>query len=418
MARCVRGNSHAQCRRGENSEITSKSYLSVSTTLNAIIKLFEGRNLEIELAAPTGRAAKRMTELTGREAKTIHRLLEVEWGEGDKRQFARNQKNPLSCDVLIVDEASMIDALLFEDLLKALKLSARIILVGDSNQLPSIGAGNVLSDILSSGIFPSIKLEKVFRQANESMIIHNAHAIINGNEADFKNKDSDCFFLERGDRYSAVQTVIDLVGKRLPEAYKINPTTDLQILCPSKLSDTGTVNLNNLLQECLNPLKKGESQISFKGIYMRKGDKVMQIKNNYDLQYLKDNGEYGTGVFNGDVGFITDIDKRAGIIKVRYDDKSVTYFSEDLGQLELAYAVTVHKSQGSEYDYVILPLLDIPQKLKYRNLLYTAVTRAKKMLICVGSQGIWNEMAVNDRKTLRYTLLKEFLKRESNDKFN
>ena len=388
-----------------------------TTTLNAIIKLFENRDLDIELAAPTGRAAKRMTELTGREAKTIHRLLEVEWGEGDKRQFTRNEKNPLPCDVLIVDEASMIDALLFDDLLKALRLSCRIILVGDSDQLPSIGAGNVLGDILATDAFPSIRLKKVFRQANESMIIRNAHAIINGDEADFSNKDSDCFFLTRGDKFSAVDTVVELITRRLPEAYGIDPLTDVQILCPSRMMDTGTVNLNNLLQERLNPRKKGEPQLSYKGIYIRKGDKVMQIKNNYDLQYIKDDGNYGTGIFNGDVGYITDIDIRAGIVKVRFEDRVATYFSEDLGQLELAYAVTVHKSQGSEYNFVVLPLFDVPYKLKYRNLLYTAVTRAKKMLICVGEQSIWNEMAANDRKTLRYTLLKTFILR-NNKKWN
>ncbi len=382
-----------------------------TTTLNAIIKLFENRNLNIELAAPTGRAAKRMTELTGREAKTIHRLLEVEWGDGDSRHFAKNEKNPLSCDVIIIDEASMIDAVLFDDLLKALRLSCRIILVGDSDQLPSIGAGNVLGDILSADVFPSIKLKKVFRQSKESMIISNAHAIINNEKADFSDKSSDCFFMHRHDRYSTVNTVLELVTERLVSAYKINPLTDVQILCPSRMLDTGTVNLNNLLQERLNPHKKGEPQLFFKGFYLRCGDKIMQIKNNYDLQYRRDNGEYGTGVFNGDVGFITDIDARAGILKARFDDKVVTYFSEDLGQIELAYAVTVHKSQGSEYDYVIIPLFEVPQKLKYRNLLYTAVTRAKKMLIAVGSENIWNEMANNDRKTLRYTMLKTYLQK-------
>jgi len=384
-----------------------------TTTLNAIIKLFENRNLDIELAAPTGRAAKRMTELTGKESKTIHRLLEVEWGEGEERKFARNEKNPLSCDVIIVDEASMIDSLLFDDLLKALKLSCRIILVGDSNQLPSIGAGNVLGDILSSEVFPSIALKKVFRQAKESKIVLNAHSIINDEKTDFSDKTSDCFFLTRNDRFSVVNTVVELVTNRLPTAYGINSINDVQILCPSKLLDTGTVNLNNLLQERLNPHKKGEPQLSYKGFYLRIGDKVMQIKNNYDLTFVTDSGEYGTGVFNGDVGFITDIDNRAGILKVRFDDRVVTYFSEDLGQIELAYAVTVHKSQGSEYDYVILPLFDVPSKLKYRNLLYTAVTRAKKMLIIVGQESIWDEMAANNRKTLRYTLLKYFLEEGS-----
>ncbi len=381
-----------------------------TTTLNAIIKLFENRNLNIELAAPTGRAAKRMTELTGREAKTIHRLLEVEWGEGDTQQFARNEKNPLDCDVIIVDEASMIDALLFDNLLKALRLSCRIILVGDSDQLPSIGAGNILNDILEADVFPSIRLKKVFRQAKESMIVNNAYAIINGKEADFTKTDSDCFFLKRADKYSTVQTVLELVCERLPTAYGMDPVTDIQILCPSRMLDTGTVNFNNLLQERLNPIKKGRPQLAYKGVFFRENDKVMQIKNNYDLQYRKDNGEYGSGVFNGDVGFITDIDIRAGIIKVRYDDRVATYFPEDLNQLELAYAVTVHKSQGSEYTCVIVPLCEIPSKLMYRNLLYTAVTRAKKTLVLVGNKEVWDNMAANDRKTLRYTLLQNFLK--------
>ena len=384
-----------------------------TTTLNAIISLFENRNLELELAAPTGRAAKRMTELTGREAKTIHRLLEVEWTDGDSKQFSRNEKNPLNCDVIIVDEASMIDTLLFDSLLKALRLSCRIILVGDSDQLPAVGAGNVLNDILSSDIFPSIRLKKVFRQAGKSKIVTNAHAIINGKSADFSSKESDCFFLRRQDRFSVSNTVLELVSERLPTAYGLDPIRDIQVLCPSRMTETGTVNLNNILQSALNPNTSGKSQLAFKGIYLREGDKVMQIKNNYDLQYRRDNGEYGTGVFNGDVGFITDIDKRGGVLKVRFDDRVVTYFSEDLGQLELAYAVTVHKSQGSEYTCVVLPLFEVPQKLKYRNLLYTAVTRAKKLLVAVGDETVWSDMVANDRKTLRYTMLKQFLKEDS-----
>lgn len=382
-----------------------------TTTLNAIIRLFEGRGLNIELAAPTGRAAKRMTELCGREAKTIHRLLEVEWSDDEKRRFSRNEKNPLNCDVIIIDEASMIDSLLFKDLLKALKLSTRIILVGDSDQLPSIGAGNVLGDILDSDVFPSIRLKKVFRQAASSKIVQNAHAIINGEPADFSDKEADCFFMKRQDRHSTVNTVVELVCERLIAAYNIDPLADAQILCPSRMMDTGTVNLNNLLQERLNPHKKGKPQVFFKGFCLRVGDKVMQIKNNYDLEFVRDNGSYGSGVFNGDVGFVTEIDQKGGVLKVRFDDKIATYFQADFSQLELAYAVTVHKSQGSEYDYVILPLFDTPQKLKYRNLLYTAVTRAKKMLIVVGKTDIWEEMAINDRKTLRYTMLKHNLEK-------
>ena len=381
-----------------------------TTTLNAIIKLFENRNLNIELAAPTGRAAKRMTELTGREARTIHRMLEVEWGENDKPYFNRNEKNPLECDVIIVDEASMIDALLFDNLLKALRLSCRIILVGDSDQLPSIGAGNVLGDILAADVFPSIRLKKVFRQAAQSAIVNNAHAIIRGEEAQFNLQGSDCFFMKRADKYQTLETLVSLVCERLPQAYGVDPLTDIQVLCPSRMMDTGTLNINNVLQSNLNPLTKNKRQLAYKGVYFREGDKVMQIKNNYDITFTKDNGETGSGVFNGDVGYIIDIDIRGGILRVRYDDRVVTYFAEDLQELELSYAVTVHKSQGSEYDYVIIPLCDIPSRLVYRNLLYTAVTRAKKMLILVGDESIWYAMAENDRKTLRYTALQKFLK--------
>lgn len=384
-----------------------------TTTLNAIISLFESRDMRISLAAPTGRAAKRMTELTGREAKTIHRLLEVEWSEGEKRTFARNEKDPLDCDVLIVDEASMIDCLLFNDLLKALRLSTRIILVGDSDQLPSIGAGNILADLLATKRFPAIRLSKIFRQSEKSLIVLNAHAIINDRPARFSEKDSDCFFLRRSDRSSAVSTCLELADTRLPEAYGIDPLKDIQVLCPSRMTDTGSVNLNNLLQASLNPRRSKEPQLSYKGIYFRVGDKVMQIKNNYDLQFVKDNGEYGSGIFNGDVGFITEIDLRASVIKVRFEDRVATYFSEDINQLELAYAITVHKSQGSEFDYVILPLFEVPSKLQYRNLLYTAVTRAKKMLVVVGDETIWNQMAANNRKTLRYTGLAHYIERQA-----
>ena len=381
-----------------------------TTTLNAIIKLFENRNLNIELAAPTGRAAKRMTELTGREARTIHRMLEVEWGENDKPYFNRNEKNPLECDVIIVDEASMIDALLFDNLLKALRLSCRIILVGDSDQLPSIGAGNVLGDILAADIFPSIRLKKVFRQAVQSAIVNNAHAIIKGEEAQFNLHGSDCFFMKRVDKYQTLETLVSLVCERLPQAYGVDPLTDIQVLCPSRMMDTGTLNINNVLQANLNPFTKNKRQLAYKGVYFREGDKVMQIKNNYDITFTKDNGETGSGIFNGDVGYIIDIDIRGGVLRVRFDDRVVTYFAEDLQELELAYAVTVHKSQGSEYDYVIIPLCEIPSRLVYRNLLYTAVTRAKKMLILIGDESIWYAMAENDRKTLRYTALQKFLK--------
>lgn len=380
-----------------------------TTTLNAIIELFERRDAAIELAAPTGRAAKRMTELTGRDAKTIHRLLEVEWGDNEKQYFSRNERNPLECDVIIIDEASMIDSLLFDSLLRALRLSCRIILVGDADQLPSVSAGNVLSDILSCEKFPAIRLKKVFRQAQESLIVTNSHAIINNTPPDLSNRGKDFFFMPRNSSYDVCNTVLELCCERLPAAYGFNTLKDIQVLCPSRKLDTGTVNFNNLLQSAINPQKKNAPQISYKGVYMRVGDKVMQIKNNYDLVWERDDGKSGSGVFNGDVGYITAIDLRAGEVKVRFDDRVATYYTEGLSELELAYAVTVHKSQGSEFDCVVIPMLDVPSKLCYRNLLYTAVTRAKKMLVIVGSKDIFTAMAENDRKTLRYTLLKDFL---------
>ena len=380
-----------------------------TTTLNAIIQLFEQRDAKIVLAAPTGRAAKRMTELTGFEAKTIHRLLEVEWTSDNKQSFARNEKNPIDCDAIIIDEASMLDSLLFESLLHAIKLSTRIILVGDTDQLPSVSAGNVLNDILSSNLYSSVALKKVFRQAKTSTIVTNAHAIINGEESNLSNKSNDFFMMHRDFASDVASTVLELCDTRLPNVYNLNPLTDIQVLCPSRKGQTGTVNINNLLQSTLNPRNNNQPQLVYKGVYYRTGDKVMQIKNNYDLQWERENGEIGYGVFNGDVGYITLIDIKGGILKVKFDDKIVTYFVENIGELELAYAVTVHKSQGSEFDCVILPLFDIPTQLLYRNLLYTAVTRAKKLLIVVGNEGIYQKMVNNNKKTLRYTLLKVFL---------
>ena len=380
-----------------------------TTTLNAIIELFERRDSDIVLAAPTGRAAKRMTELTGRTAKTIHRLLEAELTSYGKHNFSRNERNQLECDVIIVDEASMIDSLLFESLLKALKLGCRVILVGDTDQLPSVSAGDVLSDILESGQFPSIRLKKVFRQGKESLIVNNAHAIINGQSCDFSNKGKDFFIVHKQYPSDAVDTLVELCTSRLPNVYNFDVLTDIQVICPSKKLETGTVNLNNILQSFLNPPTKNAQQISYKGVYFRVGDKVMQIKNNYDLLWINDNGEEGSGIFNGDVGFITEIDLRTGNFKVKFDDKTVTYLTENIAELDLAYAITAHKSQGSEFDCVIIPLVDVPQMLKYRNLLYTAITRAKKLLVIVGSETVFNQMAQNDKKTLRYTLIRAFI---------
>ena len=380
-----------------------------TTTLNAIIDIFERRKSVISLAAPTGRAAKRMTELTGRESRTIHRLLEVEWGDDDKQTFQRNERNPLEADVLIVDEASMLDSLLFESVLRALKLNCRLILVGDVNQLPSIGAGNVLGDIISSGRFNTVELKKVFRQAKESAIITNAHAIINGTECDLSNKTKDFFFINTASTHDAANKILELCCERLGAAYGFDPLKNIQVICPSRKLDTGTANLNNLLQSCINP-QSDKPQLSYKGVYFRTGDKVMQIKNNYDIEWEKDNGERGYGVYNGDVGFITLIERATGRIEIRYDDRVAKYCFEDIEELELAYAITVHKSQGSEFDCVVLPVTGIPGRLMYRNLLYTAVTRAKKLLVIVGDKQTFYKMASNDKKTLRYTLLSDLLK--------
>ncbi len=380
-----------------------------TTTLNAIITILQNKGLNIALAAPTGRAAKRMSELTGCEAKTIHRLLEVEWNDADRQTFARNERNPLNCDVLVVDEMSMVDVLLFESLLRAVRLGCRIVLVGDADQLPSVGAGNVLADILASGCVPSVALNKVFRQAMESLIVANAHKIIAGEIPELNCKTSDFFLLQNTDRIAAADLVVDLCTKRLPDAYGFEPLTDIQVLCPSKMLDLGSINLNNALQYRLNPKVKDSQKLTFKGFELREGDKVMQVKNNYDIMWTSDNGESGTGVFNGDIGILESVDRKNGVLKVRFDDKVAVYFSENVGELELAYAMTIHKSQGSEFECVILPLLDTPSKLLYRNLLYTAVTRAKRLLIVVGSKQVFCSMVENNRKNLRYTSLKKRL---------
>ena len=380
-----------------------------TTALNGIIELLERRDVDVILAAPTGRAAKRMTELTGREAKTIHRLLEAEWVDGGKTRFARNERNPLPCDVLIVDEASMLDTLLFESLMRAVKLTCKIILVGDCDQLPSISAGNVLGDLMQSGKVPFVALTEVFRQSKESLIVNNAHIIINGQKPDLTNKNGDFFFLRRESTPAVLDTVLDLCQSRLPESYGFDSKRDIQVICPSRKFEAGSLNINNLLQQLLNPNAANSPHLSYKGVYFYKGDKVMQIKNNYDLTWEKEDGETGFGVFNGDVGFIIDLNAVAGSMRVLYEDRVVTYTTDALSEIELAYAITVHKSQGSEFDCVIVPLFSVPAPLAYRNLLYTAITRAKKLFIAVGDAGQFYKMCENDKKTLRYTLLKEFL---------
>ena len=380
-----------------------------TTALNGIIELCEQRGYEIILTAPTGRAAKRMTELTGRDAKTIHRLLEAEWVDGGKTRFARNERNPLKADVLIVDEASMLDSLLFESLIRSVKYNCKIVLVGDSDQLPSISAGNVLYDLIHSGKAPNIALKKVFRQSSESRIISNAHAIINDRMPDLSANDGDFFFINRNTASAVLDTVLELCSKRLPEAYGFDPVKDIEVICPSRKFETGSLNNNNLLQQFLNPNVRTGKHLSYKGTYFYKGDKVMQIKNNYDLPWSRPDGETGFGVFNGDVGYISDINVVSGAVTVLFEDRSVNYTSENLSEIELAYAVTVHKSQGSEFDCVVVPVFGVPKPLAYRNLLYTAVTRAKKLFIAVGDRQLFFDMCANNKKTLRYTLLQDFL---------
>ena len=298
---------------------------------------------------------------------------------------------------------------MFESLLRAVRLGCRIILVGDADQLPSVGAGNVLADILASNCIPSVGLTKVFRQAMESLIVANAHKIISGESPELASKTSDFFMLQNVDRLSAAELVVELCSKRLPEAYDFKPMSDIQVLCPSKKLDLGSISLNNMLQDRLNPKVSESKKVSFKGFELREGDKVMQTKNNYDIMWTSDNGEGGMGVFNGDIGILETVDRKNSLLKVRYDDKVAVYYNENIGELELAYAMTIHKSQGSEFECVVLPLLDTPSKLLYRNLLYTAVTRAKKLLIVVGSKQVLNSMVENNRKNLRYTSLKKRL---------
>lgn len=381
-----------------------------TTTLNAIIHILKCSGEKVYLAAPTGRAAKRMSELTGEEAKTIHRMLQVDWDEHDNPIFARNERNPLECDCLVIDELSMVDSYVFESLLRALPLTCRLILVGDSDQLPSVGAGNVLGDLIASQVFPTVQLKEIFRQSMESLIVTNAHKIVDGKLPELRRKDSDFFFLPQQEPAEAAKLIVSLCAKRLPKSYGYSPVGDIQVLCPGRKGELGTVELNKLLREAINPPQKGKAEVKINGAVYRLGDKVMQIRNDYDLPWTRDDDTSGEGVFNGDMGVITAIDKHAGIIVVRIDDKDVAYDFERAGnELEPAYAVTVHKSQGNEFSAVIIPVLRPPSQLCYRNLLYTGITRAKQLLILVGQQGTVAAMIENDRKTRRYTGLLRFL---------
>ena len=366
------------------------------------------------ISAPTGRAAKRISELTGYHAKTIHRLLEVGYSDGDIPKFLHNENNQLECDVMVIDEMSMVDSLLFESLLRALKFNCYLIMVGDSDQLPSVGAGNVLKDIIDSGIVPTVELKEIFRQAEQSKIVTNAHRIVHGEMIDLSDKSSDFFFFQRLEYEDLQSLVVDLVEKRLPEAYGYDSFEDIQVLSPTRKGPSGTVELNKIIQAKLNPPSKEKSEIKSYLYTFRVGDKVMQTKNNYDITWkrLDDEGdeiEQGAGVFNGDIGRITALNRVLGVITIDFEGRICKYNTDMLEDVELAYAVTVHKSQGSEFDVVILSAFKGYDKLYYRNLLYTAVTRAKKLLIIVGSSNRVEYMIKNNRRTNRYTALRNML---------
>ena len=381
-----------------------------TTTLNAIISLYEQQGMKPLICAPTGRAAKRASDLTGYEAKTIHRLLGVKAG-GEIAGFEHNENNLLDCDAVIVDEMSMVDSLLFEALLRAIPIDCKLIMVGDSDQLPSVGAGNVLHDIIESKTVPVISLTEIFRQALESAIVTNAHKIVRGEMPELDNS-KDFFFLQRLDFEPAAELTVDLCETRLPKAYGLDPITDIQVLSPTRKGPLGTVELNKRLQSALNPPSRQKSEIKTFLYTFRTGDKVMQTKNDYEIEWKKGD-EKGAGIFNGDIGVITRLNRLLGEIVIDFDGRVASYNVGMLENVELAYAATVHKSQGSEFDAVILSILGGYDKLYFRNLLYTAVTRAKKYLVIVGSKKRLEFMIGNNRRMNRYTCLRQMLIEES-----
>ena len=386
-----------------------------TTTINAMIHFFESEGMDIFLAAPTGRAAKRMTEATGCEARTIHRMLELAYAPGNddnRMEFARNQENPLETDVIIIDEMSMVDLPLMHVLLNAVMVGTRLILVGDQDQLPSVGAGSVLKDLIKSECFPVITLTKIFRQAEQSDIVVNAHKINRGEEVILDNKSRDFFFLKRQDANTIISVVIALIQKKLPKYVGADPF-DIQVLTPMRKGLLGVERLNTILQQYLNPPDKSKEEKEYGDKLFRVGDKVMQIKNNYQLEWeiATKYGlvvDKGIGVFNGDIGRITSINSYTETVEVEYEEKKkVNYPFQLLDELELAYAITIHKSQGSEYPAVVIPLLQGPRQLYHRNLIYTAVTRAKKCVTLVGSDVTFQEMIRNANEQNRYTSLAE-----------
>ncbi|MBR6792866.1 MAG: ATP-dependent RecD-like DNA helicase [Clostridia bacterium] len=376
-----------------------------TTTLRGMIALFEALNYRVELCAPTGRAAKRMSQVCQRQARTIHRLLEVQPGSG---AFAFNGSNPLKCDVLIVDEMSMVDSLLFEALLEALPFGSRLIMVGDADQLPSVGAGNVLSDLVRSGAVPTVALTKIFRQAQASMIITTAHEINDGVTPELENA-GDLFFINKKTPQGTLDAAVEMIVNRIPRRYGWSVLDGLQVIIPTRKTLTGTMNVNAVIRERVNPEQPGRNSITHHDQLFREGDKVMQIRNNYDLPVTTAEGKEEAGVFNGDIGIVFSILNREKQVKVQFEDRIATYTYDQLTELEPAYAITVHKSQGSEFDAVVLVLGEMTPLLQYRNLLYTAVTRAKKLLVIVGSRQVVDRMVANHKHTNRYSGLRYLL---------
>lgn len=388
-----------------------------TTIINAIIKLCEAEGYEIELAAPTGRAAKRMEEATGHKAQTIHRLLGINFvNENSRTQtFEKDEENPLEADVIIIDESSMIDILLMHSLLKAIPLGTRLIIVGDSNQLPSVGPGNVLRDIINSDVIKVCKLTEIFRQAQESAIVTNAHRINKGEYPNLKQKDKDFFFMRRNTAQDLSSLIVSLVSVRLPKYLRCDPIRDIQVLTPMRKSPLGVTALNALLQEALNPPSQNKREKEFRGIKFREGDKVMQIKNNYNAEWkIVETGkvvEDGVGVFNGDEGIITYMDLDNEYVEILFDDNKIVHYDfTQMDEIDLSYAVTIHKSQGSEYKAVIMPLLNGPDMLMSRNLLYTGLTRAKELAVIAGAENTIYKMVDNNREVSRYTSLQNKLK--------
>ena len=383
-----------------------------TTTINAIISIMENLNIKVALAAPTGRAAKRMSQVTGRDAKTVHRLLGAQM-VGNTHTFSRDEENPLDCDVIILDEASMVDTSLMASFLRAVKPGGRIILSGDSDQLPSVGAGNVLRDIIASGVVSTVKLSDIFRQSEESLIIVNAHKINNGEMPELGDRTRDFFFMKRANPSDVATTVTELYKSRLPKTYGLNPMSDIQILSPTKKGITGTVELNRILQMSINPPSQSKNEYKYGQTVFREGDKVMQTRNNYDIEYTTENGEDGVGIYNGDMGTVDSIHTQERYMIITFDDgKIIEYPFTSVEDLDLAYAITVHKSQGSEFSYVVIPLSTYMPMLMTRNLFYTAITRAKTMVILVGSDRIVENMTKNNTYTKRFTGLSDRLIRQ------